>query len=180
MPNHYRKKKMPRNKKKTQHGGQKKKLKMCMCHQKGGMLLSPAQLKMLQRPVRKFSTLPVKMKQKGMGHGCMCKQCGGNIFDDIGGAFKSVGKSIVSNPLRLAAGISTLGLSETFLTPAELLGKATGTKTSKLLEKAVPVITAVGAAQGAPSLGKAAGFTAKGLKMMGLGSRRVVRQPILV
>lgn len=178
MPGHYKKKKKPvRNKKKTQHGGQKKKTakkKMCMC-QKGGMLLTPAQMKMLTRPVRKFKTLPVKRKQKGMGHGCC--QCGGNIFDDIGGAFKKVGKSIVSNPLRLAGAIGTLGLSETFLTPAQLLRDTTGVKASKVLEKAAPVITAVGG----PELALGSKLTSKGLSMVGLGSRRrVIRQPILV
>lgn len=180
MPNHYKKKKkMP---KKHQKGGQKKraKKKMCRCSgrhsrtiMKGGSMLTPAQMKMLQRPVRKFSTLPVnpKMTQQGMGCGHHCSQCGGNIFDSIGSAFKRT----FSNPLRGLAAVSTMGLSETFLQPAELIGKATGTKTSKLLEKAVPVITAVGSAQGAPSLGRAAGLTAKGLKMMGLG-----KQPMLV
>lgn len=176
MPGHYKKK--PR--KNSQSGGQMKK-KLCMCsrnhHQMGGRLLTPAQLKLLQRQHPDFRTLPVRRKQKGMGHGCMCNQCGGNIFDDIGGAFKRT----FSNPLRGLAAVSTMGLSETFLQPAEKIGKAVGVKPSVALEKAAPIIGAIGAASGAPELGKASVLTSKGLKMMGLGSsRRVIRQPILV
>lgn len=178
MPNHYKKKKkIVRKNKKTQHGGQKKtaKKKICMCHQKGGMLLSPSQLKMLTRPVRKFKTLPVKRKQRGMGHGCLCNQCGGNIFGDIGRAFKSVGKSIVSNPLRAALALGSAGASELFLTPAQLIRDSTGVRASKVLDVAAPVIGAVGTAGGAPQLGLASKLTSKALKQMGLG-----RQPMLV
>jgi hypothetical protein len=154
--------------KKTQHGGQKKKLKMCMC-QKGGMLLSPAQLKMI---TRKVSTLPVKRKQMGMGHGCMCKQYGGD-FLGIGSALKRT----FSNPLRGLAAVSSLGLSETFLQPAEAIGKKVGVKPSDALKKATPILGQLGAIAGAPQLGQASGLTAEALKQMGLGSRR---QPILV
>ena len=165
MPGHYKKKKIVKRNKKSQHGGQKK---MCMC-QNGGMLISPAQMKMLTRPVKKFSTLPVK--QKGMGHGCMCNQCGGNIFGDIGRAFKKVGKSIVSNPARLALGIGTLGLSEGFLTPAQLLRDTTGIRASKLLDIGAPAISAVGG----PELATASKLSSIGLKQFGLG-----RQPMLI
>jgi hypothetical protein len=153
-----------RNKKKTQHGGQKKKTakkKMCMCHQMGGRLLTPAQMKMLTRPVRKFKTLPVKRKQRGMGHGCC--QCGGNIFDDIGGALTGV----FHDPLRAAAAIGTLGASEVIAVPADLFKRTTGVKASKVLDKA--------------ALALGSKLTSKGLSMVGLGSRRrIVRQPILV
>jgi len=164
---------MPKSKKKTQHGGQKKKTakkKMCMC-QMGGRLLSPSQLKMLTRPVRKFKTLPVKRKQRGMGHGCC--QCGGNIFDDIGGALTGA----FHDPWRGLAAIGTLGASEVIAVPADLLKRTTGVKASKVLEKAAPVITAVGG----PELALGSKLTSKGLSMVGLGSRRrLVRQPILV
>ena len=170
-----RKKKMVRkNKKKTQHGGQKKKLKMCMCHQKGGMLLSPAQMKMLTRPVRKFSTLPVKMrpKQMGMGHGCMCNQCGGNIFSDIGGALTGVFR----DPLRAAAAIGTLGASEVIAIPADLFKRTTGVRASTVLDKGAPIISAIGG----PEAALGSKLTSKGLSMVGLGSRRVIRQPMLI
>lgn len=186
MPGHYKKmsmssvsrkaKKMKKMKKRKQKGGQKKtaRKKMCMCHQMGGSILTPAQMKMLMRPVRKFNTMPVnpKMTQQGMGHcGGRCGQCGGNIFDSIGKAFKKVGKSIVSNPLRLAGAIGTLGLSETFLTPAQLVKDATGVKVSKVLDTTAPVISAVGG----PELALGSKFTSIGLKQMGLG-----KQPMLI
>lgn len=173
MPNHYKKKKkIVRKNKKTQHGGQKKtaKKKICMC-QKGGMLLSPAQMKMLTRPVKKFKTLPVKRKQRGMGHGCSCNQCGGNIFDSIGKAFKRT----FSNPLRGIAAVGSLGLSETFLQPLDLLKSKTGIKGSQILDVAAPVIGAVGTATGNPELALGSKLTSKALKQMGLG-----RQPMLV
>ena len=185
MPNHYKKmsmssmskkaKKMKKMKKK-QKGGQKKtpKKKMCRCHMMGGSMLTPAQMKMLTRPVRKFSTLPVnpKMTQQGMGHcGHRCQQCGGNIFDSIGKAFSKVGKSIVSNPLRLAGAIGTLGLSETFLTPSQLIRDATGVKTSTVLDKAAPLLSKAGGKE----LALAGKLTSKGLQMVGLGY-----QPMLI
>ena len=183
MPRHYKKsmssmskkaKKMKKMKKK-QKGGQKKtaKKKMCMCHMKGGSMLTPAQMKMLTRPVRKFSTMPVnpKMTQQGMGHcsghGHRCGQCGGNIFDSIGSAFKRT----FSSPLRGLAAVSSLGLSETFLQPLDLLKSKTGVKGSDVLKKAAPVISAVGG----PELALGSKLTSKGLSMMGLG-----KQPMLI
>ena len=111
------------------------------------------------------------MRQQGMGHcGGRCGQCGGNIFDSIGKAFKKVGKSIVSNPARLALGIGTLGLSESFLTPAQLLRDTTGVKASKVLDKAAPIISAV-----APEAALGSKLSSKGLKMMGLGYQPMLR-----
>lgn len=165
----------------------KKRTKMCRCslekpfskHQKGGaMLLTPAQILRLQQPygMNRFSTMPVPIKnQQGMGH-CGC-QYGGD-FLGIGKAFKKIGKSIVSNPLRLALGIGSLGLSESFLTPMQLVSDATGIKPSKVLNVAAPIIGAVGTASGAPELGLGSKFTAIGLKQMGLGKRRRSKQRV--
>lgn len=108
MPKHYKKvnlssvsKKAKKMNKKKQRGGMKKKTAKrktthCVCskkhHQMAGSMLTPAQMKMLIRPIRKFNTLPVKMRQKGMGHcGNRCGQCGGNWFSN---AFKSIGKAL--------------------------------------------------------------------------------------
>ena len=166
MPGHYKKKKVLRkNNKKPQKGGEMKK-KICRCHMRGGKLLTPAQLKLLQRQNPDFRTQPVK--QKGMGHcGMPCEQCGGD-FLGIGKAFKKVGKSIVSNPLRLAAAIGSMGASELMLTPAQLFRDATGIKASKVLDTAAPAIAFVGGPEAA--LGSKIGST--GLKMVGLGKRR--------
>ena len=131
-------------------------------------VLDPSDIKKLHS--RKFSTLPiVRTPMKQYGAGC---QCGGNIFDSIASGFSDVGKAITSNPLRAATAIGTLGMSETFLAPAQLIGKAAGVKPSVALAKATPVIGFVGSAMGAPDLGKAAGLTSKGLKMLGQGKKR--------
>ena len=171
MPSHYKKK--PHRKKrvmKKQLGGSKKKRvkkTMCMCHQNGGMLLSPAQLKMLKRPIRRFNTLPVKT-QKGMGHcGKSCHQCGGNIFDSIGKAFKRT----FSNPARAALAIGSLGMSETFLQPLDLLKSKTGIKGSQILDVTAPIISAVGG----PELALGSKFTSIGLKQLGLGHQPMLR-----
>lgn len=159
---------------KKQKGGAKKKTTHCVCskkhHQMGGKFLSPAQMKMLTRPVRRFSTLPVnpKLRQQGMGH-CGC-QYGGD-FLGIGKAFKKIGKSIVSNPLRLALGIGSLGLSETFLQPLDLLKSKTGLKGSKILDVAAPVLSAVGG----PELALGSKLTSKALKQMGLGYQPMLK-----
>ena len=145
----------------------RKRRKPCMC----GGNLTPLQVKKMMGP-RHFKIMPVpyvtRVPQMGRGH--CCGQCGGD-FLGIGKALSKVGKSIVSNPLRLAAGIGTLGLSETFLTPAQLIGDAAGVKPSKALAATTPFLTIAGTAAGAPALGKAAGFTSKALKMMGQGKR---------
>ena len=195
MPGHYKKKlkmssvskkaksgKMNKKggKMKKQKGGQMKKKVHCVCSrihhpmsmQRGGRLLSPAAMKLLQRQHPDFRTLPVlnpRMKQRGKGH-CGCQR--GGDFLGIGKAFKKIGKSIVSNPLRLALGIGSLGLSETILTPTQLIADAVGVKPSKVLNIAAPIIGAVGTAAGAPELGLGSKFTAIGLKQMGLGRRR--------
>ena len=168
MPGHYKKKKQ---KKRSQRGGQKKKLCMCRMskNQMGGRLLSPAQLKLLQRQHPDFRTLPVikpKMNQRGMGHGCC--QCGNGFFSDLGksltGAFH--------DPLRGLAAVATLGASEVVAVPADLFKRTTGIKASKVLDKAAPVISAVAGPEGA--LGSK--LTSKGLSMVGLGSRRKMRK----
>jgi len=172
----------PKKRGKTKRVKRSKKTKKtthCVCskshHQMGGSMLSPAQMKRLQRPIRRFSTLPVnpsRMTQKGMGH-CGC-QYGGD-FLGIGKAFSKVGKSIVSNPLRLAGAIGTLGLSETFLTPAQLFRDSTGIKPSKILDVAAPVIGAVGTATGNPELALGSKFTSIGLKQVGLGYQPMLK-----
>lgn len=184
MPGHYKKKvsmssiskkakKMKSGKMKKQKGGQMKKNVHCVCSrihhpmgkmQKGGRF-SPAMMKLLQRQHPDFRTLPVKTKQRGMGH-CGC-QYGGD-FLGIGKAFSKVGKAIVSNPLRLAGAIGTLGLSETFLTPSQLIRDATGVKTSTVLDKAAPLLSKAGGKE----LALAGKLTSKGLQMVGLGRRR--------
>lgn len=184
MPGHYKKGKMNKKKRvnkvskmKKQKGGQMKKNVHCVCSrnhhpmgmQTGGRLLSPAAMKLLQRQHPDFRTLPVKTKQRGMGHcGKQCIQCGGSFFGDIGKAFSKVGKAIVSNPLRLAGAIGTLGLSETFLTPSQLIRDATGVKTSTVLDKAAPLLSKAGGKE----LALAGKLTSKGLQMVGLGRRR--------
>lgn len=146
----------------------KKRTKMCKCQKGGAMLLTPAQILRLQQPygMNRFSTMPVPVRnQRGMGH-CGC-QYGGD-FLGIGKAFKKIGKSIVSNPLRLAGAISTLGLSETFLSPAQLIRDSTGVKVSTVLDKAAPVLSKVGG----PELALGSKLTSIGLKQVGLGKRR--------
>jgi len=91
--------------------------------------------------------------------------CGSGIFSSIGRAFKKIGKSIVSNPLRLAGAIGTLGLSETFLTPAQLLKETTGLKTSKVLDKVAPIIAT---ATGNPELALGSKLSSGVLKTMDL------------
>ena len=144
----------------------KKRDKMCRCHKKqiGGMM-SPAQMKKLMRPVRRFSTMPVrKPKQRGMGCGC---QHGGD-FLGIGSALSRT----FSNPLRGLAAVGTMGLSETFLQPAEAVGKLVGVKPSRALKVASPFIGAVGSAIGNPELGMASKGSAEVLEMMGVGKKK--------
>jgi len=168
MPGHYKKKmnKKKRVNKKPQKGGQVKKKMHCVCsrnhHQMGGRLLSPAQLKLLQRQHPDFRTLPVKTKQRGMGH-CGCVQCGGGFFSDLGGALTGA----FHDPLRGLAAVATLGASEVVAVPADLLKRTTGVKASKVLDKAAPLISAV-----APEAALCSKLTSKGLSMVGLGSRR--------
>lgn len=145
---------------------QRKRTKPCMC----GGNLTPLQVKRMMGP-RVFKTMPVPyvtmVPQMGRGHcGGRCGQCGGD-FLGIGKAFSNVGKSIISNPLRLAAGIGTLGLSETFLTPAQLIGDSVGVKPSKALSVATPFL---GAAFG-PEMGMASKGTSQVIGMMGQGKR---------
>ncbi len=91
--------------------------------------------------------------------------CGSGFFSSIGNAFKKVGKSIISNPLRLAGAIGSLGLSETFLTPAQLLKESTGLKTSKILDKVAPIIAT---ASGNPELALGSKLTSGVLRTMDL------------
>lgn len=143
--------------------------------------LTPAKAKQMMGPQYsrgRFTTLPVPIRrgQKGMGHGMGCGcGCGGQRGGDflgIGKAFSNVGRAITSNPLRLATAIGTMGMSEAFLTPAQLLKDSTGIKVSKVLDVAAPAIGAVGAAAGAPELGFASKLTSKGLKQVGLGKKK--------
>ena len=155
----------------------KKRTKMCRCHKKqiGGML-SPAQMKKLMRPVRRFSTLPRQKleasllpikgkKQYGMGH---CGRQRGGDFLGIGSALSRT----FSNPLRGLAAVGTMGLSETFLQPAEAVGKLVGVKPSRALKVASPFIGAVGSAIGNPELGMASKGSAEVLEMMGVGKKK--------
>ena len=146
--------------------------------------LTPTKAKEMMGPQyarKRFTTLPIPMReQKGMGHGmgcgCGCKGQRGGDFLGIGKAFSKVGRAITSNPLRLATAIGTLGMSEAFLTPAQLLQDSTGIKASKVLSTLAPVIGAVGAAAGAPELGLASKFTSAGLKQAGFGKRKRKRK----
>lgn len=140
----------------------KKRDKMCRCHKKqiGGMM-SPAQMKKLMRPVRRFSTLPVrKPKQKGMGCGC---QHGGNIFSDIGNSLTGVFHS----PLRALAAVGTLGASEMIAIPADLFKRTTGIRASTVLDKAAPIFGAID-----PEMAMGAKGTSFGLKQVGLGKKK--------
>ena len=139
-----------------------RKKKMCKC-QKGGAFLSPAEIKKLMGPVRRFSTMPVKRKPKQqMGMGCGC-QHGGNIFSDIGGALTGV----FHDPLRALAAVGTLGASEVIAIPADLLKRTTGVRASTVLDKAAPLIGSLG---GEATMGAKA--TSFGLKQVGLGKKR--------
>lgn len=158
-----RSKKVSKKTKKTTH---------CVCskdhHQMGGSMLSPAQMKMLQRPVRRFSTLPVnpnRMRQRGMGH--CCSQCGGSFFGDLGSALTGA----FHDPLRGVAAALTLGASEVIAAPADLLKRQTGVKASDVLTKGAPVIAAVGG----PELVLGSKLTSKGLDMIGLGYQPMLR-----
>ena len=91
--------------------------------------------------------------------------CGSGFFSSIGNAFKKVGKSIVSNPLRLAGAIGTLGLSETFLTPAQLLKESTGIKSSQVIDKIAPIVAT---ASGNPELALGSKLTSGVLRGMDL------------
>ena len=91
--------------------------------------------------------------------------CGAGFFSSIGNAFKKVGKSIVSNPLRLAGAIGTLGLSETFLTPAQLLKQSTGIKSSDVIDKVAPILAS---ATGNPELALGSKLTSGTLRGMDL------------
>ena len=138
------------------------------------MILTPIQAKRMMGP-RQFKTMPVPYVtfvpgQMGMGHGgCGCGggQRGGD-FLGLGRAFKKIGRSITSNPLRLAGAIGTLGMSEAFLTPAQLIGDSLGVKPSKALGVAAPFL---GAAFG-PEMGMASKGTSQVLGMMGQGKKR--------
>jgi hypothetical protein len=165
----------------------KKRDKMCRCHKKqigrgrfdsqiltGGML-SPAQMKKLMRPVRRFSTMPVrKPKQRGMGCGCQSLRTL-QVLPQHGGDFLGIGSALsrtFSNPLRGLAAVGTMGLSETFLQPAEAVGKLVGVKPSRALKVASPFIGAVGSAIGNPELGMASKGSAEVLEMMGVGKKK--------
>lgn len=111
---------------------------------------------------------PIPNRQFGYGH---C-QCGGNIFDDIGGAFSSavnyigdvasdplragvalgtfgaseitgLGKNLTKDPLRTALAVSTGGISEYGLGASRVAEKLTGMKGTELLDKATPALVAV-------------------------------------
>lgn len=152
------------------------------------MVLTPLQAKKMMGP-RQFKTMPVPYVtiipgQMGMGHGgmgcgCGCKGQRGGDFLGIGKAFSKVGKAITSNPLRLAGAIGTLGMSEAFLTPAQLIGDSLGVKPSKALGVAAPFL---GAAFG-PEMGMASKGTAQVMGMMGQGKgqgkkKRVVKRKV--
>ena len=138
------------------------KRKMCKC-QCGGALLTPAMIKMLQRPYQRFNTLPVKRKpKKQMGMGCDC-QHGGNIFSDIGSALTGV----FHDPLRAVAAVATLGASEVIAIPADIFKRTTGVRASTVLDKAAPLITALG-----PEAAMGSKLTSKGLSMVGLGAKK--------
>ena len=123
---------------------------------------------------RQFKTMPVPYVtfvpgQMGMGK-CGCGGQRGGDFLGIGKAFSKVGKAITSNPLRLAGAIGTLGMSEAFITPAQLIGDSLGVKPSKALGVAAPFL---GAAFG-PEMGMASKGTAQVLGMMGQGKKKRV------
>ena len=138
------------------------KRKMCKC-QCGGALLTPAMIKMLQRPYQRFNTLPVKRKPKQKGMGCGC-QHGGNIFSDIGGALTGV----FHDPLRALAAVATLGASEVIAIPADIFQRTTGVKASTVLDKAAPLIGPIAG----PEAAMGAKATSFGLKQVGLGKKK--------
>jgi hypothetical protein len=149
----------------------KKRDKMCRCHKKqnGGAFLSPAQVKKLMGPVRRFSTMPVrKPKQYGMGHCSLEKpfskhQHGSGFFGDLGNALTGA----FHDPLRgLAAGL-TLGASEVVAVPADLFKRRTGVKASTVLDKGSKILTGIN-----PELGMGAKGTSFGLKQIGLGKKK--------
>jgi len=132
--------------------------------------LSARRAKQMMGP-KQFRIMPVPyvtmMPQMGGHCGGRCGQCGGD-FLGIGKAFKRIGRSITSNPLRLAAAIGTMGMSETLLTPAQLVGDAVGVKPSKALGVAAPFI---GAAFG-PEAGMVSKGTSQVMGMLGQGRKR--------
>ena len=137
--------------------------KMCKC-QCGGALLTPAMIKMLQRPYQRFNTLQVKRKpkQQGMGH-CGC-QHGGNIFSDIGSALTGA----FHDPLRGLAAVATLGASEVIAIPADIFQRTTGVKASTVLDKTAPLIGPIAG----PEAAMGAKATSFGLKQVGLGKKK--------
>ena len=155
----------------------KKRAKICRCHKHqigcgrfdsqiltGGML-SPAQMKKLMRPYKRFNTLPVrKPKQYGMGH---C-QHGSGFFGDLGSALTGA----FHDPLRgIAAGL-TLGASEVIAVPADLFKRRTGVKASTVLDKGSKILTGIN-----PELGMGSKATSFGLKQIGLGKKKRKARP---
>ena len=86
--------------------------------------------------------------------------CGGGFFSSIGNAFKRTFSSIP----RAALALGSLGISETFLQPLDVLKSKTGIKGSQIIDTAMPLIGLAGG----PELGVASGLTSKVLKGMNL------------
>lgn len=121
--------------------------------------LTDALFNALKMYISKLSTKGKGLKLAGQG------MCGAGFFSSIGDAFKKVGKSIISNPLRLATAIGTAGTSELFLTPSQLIKDATGIKSSKVIDAIAPTIAS---ATGNPELALGSKLTSGALRSMDL------------
>lgn len=133
--------------------------KKCNC-QHGG--LTPFQAKQIFQPnqVRRMVIKPIKNKRlRGKGY----RQHGGNIFDSVGNYFSG----LVKNPLRAGLALTTFGTSEIGYGASKLAEKATGIKGSKLLDTALPIITAV-----APELIVPTKVVSATGKLIGAGKKR--------
>jgi hypothetical protein len=86
--------------------------------------------------------------------------CGSGLFSSIGSAFKRAFSSIP----RAALAVGSMGISETFLQPLDVVKKTTGIKGSQVLDLVSPVLGVVGG----PEMGIAGKLTSSVLKKIDL------------